>query len=152
MIERSRLKSINMSLLLVAAQVLVSAAIVFATCLRVGNAIGLAVATAGMLFGVWAIIAIGIRRVSVLPELKPNAELVVSGPYRLVRHPMYTALLVFTAGLAFSPFAVWKGLAWFVLLRVLIRKSIIEERYLNQRFPDYEEYSRRTKRIIPFLL
>jgi protein-S-isoprenylcysteine O-methyltransferase Ste14 len=94
----------------------------------------------------------GVRRVSVRPELKPDAKLVTSGPYRFVRHPMYTALLLFTGGLTFSPFAAWKCIAWCILVGVLLAKSKVEERHLNRRFTKYEEYSRRTKRLIPFVL
>ncbi len=150
--ESSRPRAFDASFLLVGTQIAASAAIVLHARLSFSHVGGLVIAVAGVLFGVWAIVAIGLRRVSVMPELKPDAKLVISGPYRWVRHPMYTALLLFTGGLAFSPFAVWKCLVWCVLVGVLLAKSRIEERHLHRRFSEYDEYSRRTKRLIPFVL
>jgi protein-S-isoprenylcysteine O-methyltransferase Ste14 len=140
------------SFVLVGLQVLISAAVVLATRNPWGHLIAVAVAVCGALLGLWAVISIGVRRVSILPELRHNAELVTAGPYRWVRHPMYAALLLFIGGLAFSPLAFWKVIAWSVLVIVLFAKSATEERELNEKFANYREYSRRTKRLIPYLL
>ncbi|MEZ6133476.1 MAG: isoprenylcysteine carboxylmethyltransferase family protein [Pirellulaceae bacterium] len=139
------------SIVLVGLQALTSAAVVLAIREPAQHAIGIAFAAGGVVVGSWAIITIGVRRVSVLPELRQGAELATTGPYRWVRHPMYAALLMFVGGLACSPFAAWKGLAWCLLLLVLFAKSRLEERELKERFADYPNYAKRTKRIIPFL-
>jgi hypothetical protein len=70
--EPSRPRSFDASSLLVGTQIAASAAIVLTARLSFGHAGGLGVATVGVLFGVWAIVAIGVRRVSVMPELKPD--------------------------------------------------------------------------------
>src|SRR3989337_2375469 len=58
------------------------------------------------LLGLWAIGTMGIGNFNVTPDVKQRARLVTSGPYRLIRHPMYTALLAGALALvldAFSP-------------------------------------------------
>lgn len=139
------------SLVLVAMQVLLSAAVVLATSSPLAHMLALTVALSGMLLGVWAFVAIGARHVSVMPELHADAQLVTSGPYRWVRHPMYSALLLFIGGLASCPFEYWKCGAWSTLVFVLLIKLQVEEHELSETFPGYREYSRRTKRLIPFL-
>lgn len=140
------------SRLLVGTQVLASAAIVLSTRPSPTFAIGLSIAVVGIGLGGWAIVVMGVRRVSVMPELHSNARLITTGPYRFVRHPMYTSLLLFAGGLALSPLATWKAIVWFILLAALLSKTVIEERQLHDRFPDYENYARQTKRLIPFLI
>ncbi len=103
----------------------------------------------GASLGTWAIVAIGHRRVSMMPEIKGSTQLVTAGPYRVLRHPMYAALLLFCAGFIFSPFRPWKIGAWLVLVFVLIAKSRIEERQLLARFPQYADYAQRSWRFLP---
>ncbi|WP_417748506.1 methyltransferase family protein [Rosistilla oblonga] len=145
-------RSIAMSRLLVAIQVVASAAIVLSARPTGEYPIGMTIAAVGIALGAWAIASMGIRSVSVMPELKSQAQLTTTGPYRLVRHPMYTALLTFTAGLAFSPFAIWKLVLWAIILAVLIAKAKIEEQQLRDRFPEYDRYAQQTKRFLPYIL
>jgi len=138
--------------LLVITQIFMSAAIVLSARPSFEHVISLAISALGVAMGTWAIVAMGIRRVSVMPDLKSSARLTTTGPYRFVRHPMYTALLLFAGGLAFSPFAIWKATAWLILLFVLFSKTVIEEQQLRDRFPNYESYAKQTKRFIPLLI
>lgn len=77
--------------------------------------------------------------------------LVRRGPYRLIRHPMYTGALLFLwAGIV----AHWGAVPIAVGLVVTVMGAIRmadEERLLRERFPDYPEYARATKRVIPFV-
>jgi protein-S-isoprenylcysteine O-methyltransferase Ste14 len=101
--------------------------------------------------GAWTLLHNRPGNFSVLPEPLAGARLVVTGPYAYVRHPMYLAVLLF--GLGFL--AGWRGgphLAAFVLLcAVLHVKSRREEALLAQRFPEYADYARRTRRLVPFI-
>ncbi len=88
---------------------------------------------------------------NIRPEPKSGALLVMSGPYRWVRHPMYVALLLAMAGIAAeAPDNVSLGL-WVILLLVLNFKAALEERLLQQRWPEYANYRARTQRFIPLL-
>ena len=144
-------RPMKISFVLVGLQVCLSAGLVVFARPSYAYASGLIVAFIGVPIGVWAIVTMGVRRVKVMPEPSSDAELVTSGPYRFVRHPMYTALLLFTGGLVFCPFAIWKGLAWCLLAAVLLAKLTIEEKHLRASFPGYEDYSRRTKRLLPWV-
>ena len=103
----------------------------------------------GIALAVWARFYLG-RNWSGSPSLKENHELVTSGPYALVRHPIYTGILtaVFGSSLA-SPI-------WFVLFALLsgmfIRRIGIEEKLMMQTFPkQYPDYKKRTYALIPWV-
>lgn len=105
----------------------------------------------GGVIGLWAFLAMGLRNLRAFPEIPQHGWLVVHGPYRWVRHPMYTSVLVITLAWTVEhplPFrmALWVGLV--VTLWVKLR---YEERLLMERFPEYEAYRRQTKRLIPFV-
>ena len=104
----------------------------------------------GIAVGLWAIVTMG-RHINISPELKENATLRTSGPYRFVRHPMYLALMVFCSGYVVGSFTAYAVSLWLALLLVLVLKIYYEERILRRRFSDYEAYARKTKRLIPFV-
>jgi len=105
----------------------------------------------GLVLGVWSLATMPLRQLRVTPEVAPNAKLVASGPYRFIRHPMYLSVLVTTISLVIHHFTAWRLAVWCVLLVALILKIQFEEMLLRERFPEYREYQRRTKRLIPFL-
>lgn len=105
----------------------------------------------GTLLGVWAVLAIRIPEVSVLPEVRADAQLVIRGPYRVIRHPMYSGLLVLSLGLVMGAPSPVRWLLWLTLLVNLVVKLNYEERLLSQRFSAYPAYQRRTWRIVPFI-
>ena len=85
---------------------------------------------------------------SVMPEAR---TLVTSGPYALVRHPLYAAELVGVAGLVLQfqqPWALMLGIGVFVLQ---YWRTIFEESVLTQAYPDYAAYRARTWRFVPYL-
>lgn len=88
---------------------------------------------------------------NIRPEPRRGARLVTRGPYRWVRHPMYVALLLAMAGIvAEAPNGLLPG-AWGTLLLVLNFKAALEERLLQQRWPEYADYRARTWRFIPWI-
>jgi protein-S-isoprenylcysteine O-methyltransferase Ste14 len=112
--------------------------------------VGLALLAAGLALAVWARIHIG-RNWGTPMTQKYEPELVTSGPYHLVRHPIYTGILVAGIGTAV-------GLSWLWLIATalagayFIYSATVEERYLSQQFPDaYPEYKRGTKMLVPFV-
>ena len=108
-------------------------------------------AGSGIALGAWAIFTMDRETLSVSPQLRKSAKLTVSGPYRFVRHPMYTALLMFGGSYAMSDNSVFGLLLWCSLAFILIIKMAYEEVMLKRRFQEYESYSKRVKRLVPFV-
>ncbi len=77
--------------------------------------------------------------------------LIVSGPYRFLRHPMYTALLLITGALVLDTFSQLRLAAWLVFFFDLIFKTRLEERFLEKRFRNFKHYARYTYKLIPFI-
>ena len=102
-----------------------------------------------------ALLAAGILRlgrgVTPLPFPRDQAALVQTGPYGLVRHPMYGGGLVLAFGWALFVHA-WLTLGYVVVLLVFLDlKSRREERWLQDKYPEYGEYQRRVRKLIPFV-
>ena len=106
---------------------------------------------AGLAFGAWALTANRPGNFNIRPDLKDDGRLATAGPYRLVRHPMYGAVLLVAFGVCLAYGTPWRWLAWLALSGVLHAKATIEEAALSRRHPDYADYAKRTKRIIPFV-
>lgn len=104
----------------------------------------------GVTFAIWARFALG-RNWSPRPSVKEHHELVTNGPYRYVRHPIYTGMLIaaFGSALTGSVFAI----IVFVLASVLFLSRIPrEEKIMLDLFPNvYPSYQTRTKRLIPLV-
>jgi protein-S-isoprenylcysteine O-methyltransferase Ste14 len=86
-----------------------------------------------------------------LPRPRPGAALVRTGPYRIVRHPIYAGGIAISYGWALLV-GSWLTLAWAsVLLVFLDVKSAREERWLADAYPGYDDYRRRVRKLIPFV-
>lgn len=111
--------------------------------------IGLQVAA--ILLMIWARITFGLRSFHYAAN-PTEGGLVTTGPYRFVRHPIYAAILLF----------VWTGVAanWSLRAAALgllatamtFLRMIFEERLVRERYPEYADYARRTRRVIPYIL
>lgn len=114
------------------------------------SCVGLILCAAGMAFLVWARYRLG-KNWSPTVAKKEGQELVTSGPYRYVRHPMYAGGLVATIGSAI----VCGGAFVFLLATlgaVFIGRVGAEDRLMAQEFPnEYPDYKKRTKALIPFV-
>lgn len=112
---------------------------------------GLALTIAGCAFAIWARLALG-SNWSGRASVKAGHELIVRGPYALARHPIYTGLLLASAGTALA-MAEWRCLLGLVLLAVVFTAKIgQEERLMLQTFPEaYPRYRQRVKALIPGL-
>jgi protein-S-isoprenylcysteine O-methyltransferase Ste14 len=113
--------------------------------------IGLVVFLLGLALAVWARVYLG-RNWGMPMTQKVDPELVTSGPYRRVRHPIYSGIILAMIGTAIAVSLYWL-VAVVVLGGYFIYSATVEERYLAERFPDsYPEYKRSTKMLIPFIL
>jgi protein-S-isoprenylcysteine O-methyltransferase Ste14 len=105
----------------------------------------------GIALGAWSLATMKPKYMHPLPEPRKDARLVTSGPYRWLRHPMYTAVLVATLALVIDHPTPVRWIAWLILLADLVVKLEYEETLLARRFADYAAYRQRTKRLIPFV-
>jgi protein-S-isoprenylcysteine O-methyltransferase Ste14 len=113
--------------------------------------LGLVLFAFGLGVAIWARVHIG-RNWGTPMTRKDEPELVTSGPYGIVRHPIYAGILL--AGLGTAVALSWWWLAAVALAAVyFVYSATVEERYLGEQFPDeYRRYRRRTKMLVPFVL
>ena len=99
----------------------------------------------------WARLTFGLRSFHAAAN-PTEGGLVITGPYRYLRHPIYAAILLFLCAAVLSHLSLaTASLALASAIGVAMR-IFAEERLLIERYPDYAVYATRTKRIIPFLL
>jgi protein-S-isoprenylcysteine O-methyltransferase Ste14 len=110
---------------------------------------GLALTAAGIGFSVWARVHLG-QYWSGNVTLKEGHRLIRSGPYAMVRHPIYTGLLLAFLGTAVALDEVRGYLAFLIAVEANVRKFKLEERWLTEEFgEEYSRYRREVKSIVP---
>lgn len=115
-----------------------------------GQRLGVGLCLLGFGFAVWARLCLG-RNWGMPMSLRQGHELVTSGPYAYVRHPIYTGIMLAMIGSALTESLLW--LPVFVLyFAYFIYSARTEEKMMLTQFPDaYPAYRGRTKMLIPFL-
>jgi protein-S-isoprenylcysteine O-methyltransferase Ste14 len=109
-----------------------------------------AVQIAAVALVVWARVTFG-RRSFHAAANPTEGGLVTTGPYRFMRHPIYTAVFLFAfAGALAHVSLTAAGLALLVFVGALGR-MLAEERLVARRYPEYVDYAARTRRMIPFV-
>jgi protein-S-isoprenylcysteine O-methyltransferase Ste14 len=122
----------------------------FAPVNPVVSSLGVILCVAGMAFLVWARQHLG-KNWSQTASIKIGHELVTSGPYLWVRHPMYTGGLIACVGSA-----IVAGDGWVFLLVILgaifLGRVSVEDKLMERQFPvQYPDYKKKTKALIPFV-
>lgn len=100
---------------------------------------------------IWAVLAMKPGNFNVLPTPVDSGVMVSQGPYRLIRHPMYTSIFIVAGTLLAAQFDYIKLSITLVLVAGLVVKMVYEESLLCDRFPEYKNYMKETKRVIPFI-
>jgi protein-S-isoprenylcysteine O-methyltransferase Ste14 len=114
--------------------------------------LGVAVCALGLFVSIWSRKTLG-SNWSQDVELKHGHELVERGPYRYVRHPIYTGILLMALGTAIASGLLIEFLAFLCILVGFYIKLKQEETLLLTHFPDeYPAYKARVKAIVPFVL
>ena len=110
----------------------------------------IAVQAAAVVLFIWARLTFGLR--SFHASANPTeGGLVTSGPYRFIRHPIYTGVCVFVWAGAIGNRSLPGAAMAAVLTAGAIVRMLCEERLVTQRYPEYRDYASRTKRMVPFV-
>jgi protein-S-isoprenylcysteine O-methyltransferase Ste14 len=105
----------------------------------------------GIYIAIWALISMKRGTFRVMPEPAAKAQLTEAGPYRWLRHPMYSAVLLAALGAAISHATLWHAVVFFALVIVLLLKIRREEQALLETYDEYANYMTRTRALIPFI-
>ena len=110
--------------------------------------IALQVAAVGL--SVWARISFksGTFRITATPGV---TSIITLGPYRFIRHPMYSAVLLFVWTAVVSHLSLLTLAIGVAVTVIVVTRVIVEERLLRTKFPEYLNYSQSTKALVPFL-
>jgi protein-S-isoprenylcysteine O-methyltransferase Ste14 len=116
----------------------------------VATTVGVTIAVCGVAFRMWAIAVLG-RFWRVTVQIQPDHHVVEKGPYRVLRHPSYTGLLLACAGagIAFNNWLSLLAMIALPLAGILIRIRVEEAALERALGPSYIAYEARTKRLIP---
>lgn len=101
--------------------------------------------------GVWAILTMQVGNFTITSIPKQDAKLIMTGPYRFMRHPMYAVVILATLGLTIQIHSTAGYIIWGVLVLDLLVKLRLEEKLLLEKFTEYREYMKRTKRLMPWI-
>jgi len=113
---------------------------------------GAFIVVAGTTLRLWAILTLG-RFFRSTVMIQPNHEVIASGPYRLVRHPSYTGVLLscFGIGIALGSWLSLLVMMPLVFIGLYVRIRVEEDVLSSSLGDSYRQYMRSTRRLIPFL-
>lgn len=81
-----------------------------------------------------------------------KGNLLLTGPYQVIRHPMYAAALLLIWSTILGHWSIVNAVIGLIVVDAIAIRITTEEQFLQASYPDYAEYSRNTKRIIPFII
>ena len=118
---------------------------------EVVRGLGLLALGGGALFSLGGLQGLGWTKTRIFPRPSPDAQLMTHGAYEFCRHPIYFGLLLMASG-----YAAYRQLPYHFALSAVLAvffnfKSLREEKWLIEKFPDYAAYQTRVKRLIPGL-
>ena len=112
----------------------------------------LAIQILGLAIGLWGILAMKMGNFNIQPEVKHTAVFVSRGPYKIIRNPMYSGLILFFGVSVFYNYSNLRLGILFALITALLLKIFMEEQFLIEKFGEqYAVYKKKTYRLIPFI-
>jgi len=112
---------------------------------------GLIIEFTGIALAIWAILVMR-NNANVAPIPKTNGILITNGPYRFIRHPMYTAQVVAVIPLVVEQTTIYRIAALAILIATLLFKLHYEEKRLADHFGQaYRDYQKVSKKILPYI-
>jgi len=106
----------------------------------------------GIILALWGISTIKKGRFNIQPELSSNAQLITDGPFKYIRNPMYTGIILFFSVSVGIYFTFYRLGVLLLLIAVLLLKIKSEEVFLELKFgSNYKNYKAASKRLIPFI-
>jgi protein-S-isoprenylcysteine O-methyltransferase Ste14 len=99
----------------------------------------------------WAMHVMKFGNFNIVPTPVDKGNMISQGPYKVIRHPMYTSIFIFAIALLAGQFDYYKLIISLVLVADLVVKMIYEEGLLCTHYPGYKDYMQKTKRVIPFV-
>jgi protein-S-isoprenylcysteine O-methyltransferase Ste14 len=118
---------------------------------RISRAAGIVLMVAGAALALAGLAALGPANLTPLPRPRARGRLVRTGAYRLVRHPIYAGGIALAFGWALTARALPTLIYAAAMALFADFKATREERWLRERFPDYPDYARRVRKLIPFV-
>ncbi len=105
----------------------------------------------GIILGFWAIYEMSSSRLNITPTPLSGSTLIESGPYKMVRHPMYLSLILVFVPMLIINFNLWGALIFTVFFVNLMLKMLYEEKLLLSFFEGYPAYSEKSWKLIPYV-
>jgi len=100
---------------------------------------------------IWAVMEMRPGNFNIIPTPVHKGVMISRGPYRLIRHPMYTSIFIVSFALLAFQFDYLKLSINLVLVVGLVIKMLYEESLLCQYFPAYKAYMKKTRRVVPYI-
>jgi protein-S-isoprenylcysteine O-methyltransferase Ste14 len=113
--------------------------------------LGVAVFSFGLFIGFLAILKNKLGNFNVRPDIKEDCTLITTGIYAYIRHPMYTSVLIMMSSMMVIYPEKAEYLLYSILVVVLLLKMFYEESLWKCESEEYKEYTKSTKRVIPFI-
>ena len=117
----------------------------------VASAVPITLLAASLIIGAWVVVANKPGNFNILPTPRTGGSLITRGPYRWIRHPMYTSVLLFGLACATVINNSLGWATWMALSTALWSKVRMKEKYLMQVYKEYEAYMANTRRFIAWI-